>query len=267
MVKKMLAAMAALVIMGGMCSCKSSIPYNIKFIVEVSSTYINENQSDNPMDSRFEEAYDQTYQILCHRLELLGAEFESKKLPETHQYEFLINAVEEGTDISSLRNALRGTGKLEFWLVYKGRDAVRYLYEIDDYISRNKECEGARLFDLLTVINTTESPVAATAKLSDTVMINKMLKRAAENEVYSWREIKFMWAAKPDTGNFISLYAIEVSTRDGSPLLDGSCITDASYDEGYYGNEVNMSMSCPIRPPKFRILDSDGDNYRIQSFV
>ena len=89
-------------------------------------------------------------------------------------------------------------------------------------------------------------PVMGYAAGKDRDAIDRMLAKAAERKVYDSRRIRYLWAAKPvnEKQDFYALYAIKVTTRDGSALLDGNAITDARQDfDQAGGNEISMTMN------------------------
>ena len=90
-------------------------------------------------------------------------------------------------------------------------------------------------------------PIAGLANGKDRTAINEMLATAAAKKVYDPRTVKFLWSAKPDEhfgGDIYVLYGIKITTRDGSPLLDGGCISDARQDfSNVGGNEISMTMN------------------------
>ena len=71
-----------------------------------------------------------------------------------------------------------------------------------------------------------------------------MIAKAREKKIIP-STVKFLWSAKPLKGtNTYALYAINVTTRDGSPLLGGDVITDARQDfTATGGNEISMTMN------------------------
>ena len=86
--------------------------------------------------------------------------------------------------------------------------------------------------------------VVGYASPKDRSAIDDMLDKArAKNIIPS--TIKFLWGAKPSRyNNLYELYAIQVTTRDGSPLLGGDVITDARQDfNNTNGNEISMTMN------------------------
>ena len=90
-------------------------------------------------------------------------------------------------------------------------------------------------------------PIVGLAAGKDREAIDQMLATAAEKKVYDPRTVKFLWSAKPDDhfgGDIYVLYAIKITTRDGSALLDGGCISDARQDFSTVGgNEISMTMN------------------------
>ncbi len=87
-------------------------------------------------------------------------------------------------------------------------------------------------------------PVVGYAALKDKGAIDEMINKAREKKIIP-PTIKFLWSAKPIKGSdTYTLYAINVTTRDGSPLLGGDVITDARQDfTPTGGNEISMTMN------------------------
>ena len=92
-----------------------------------------------------------------------------------------------------------------------------------------------------------QGPIAGLASGKDRADINAMLEKAAAKKVFDPRTVKFLWSAKADEhfgGDVYVLYAIKITTRDGSALLDGGCISDARQDFSTVGgNEISMTMN------------------------
>ena len=92
-----------------------------------------------------------------------------------------------------------------------------------------------------------QGPIVGLAAGKDREAINDMLAKAAAKKVFDTRTVKFLWSAKPDEhfgGDVYTLYAIKITTRDGSALLDGGCISDARQDfSNVGGNEISMTMN------------------------
>ena len=92
-----------------------------------------------------------------------------------------------------------------------------------------------------------QGPIAGLASGKDRAEISAMLEKAAAKKVFDPRTVKFLWSAKADEhfgGDVYVLYAIKITTRDGSALLDGGCISDARQDfSNIGGNEISMTMN------------------------
>ena len=90
-------------------------------------------------------------------------------------------------------------------------------------------------------------PIVGLAASKDRADITAMLQKAAEKKVYDPRTVKFLWSAKADEhfgADIYVLYAIKITSRDGSALLDGGCISDARQDFSTVGgNEISMTMN------------------------
>lgn len=81
------------------------------------------------------------------------------------------------------------------------------------------------------------------AQIQDTARINDYLKRV--NDVFP-RNLKLAWKIKPESWapGLLELVALKVTSRDGTPPLDGGVIVDARQDFDPNGKvEVTMSMN------------------------
>ncbi|MDD5695474.1 MAG: protein translocase subunit SecDF [Bacteroidales bacterium] len=83
------------------------------------------------------------------------------------------------------------------------------------------------------------------AAIKDTAIVNQMLRQA--EDVFP-RDMKLAWSAKPErwqTGDILTLYALRITTRDGSAPLGGDAITNAYQDYDQNGAvEVSMAMDA-----------------------
>jgi SecD/SecF fusion protein len=90
-------------------------------------------------------------------------------------------------------------------------------------------------------------PIIGYANVKDTGTINKYLKDQRVKKVLP-RDARFMWAVKPmkDAPDGIQLYAIKVTSKDGSAALSGDVISDARtvLDQTQGGNaSISMEMT------------------------
>ena len=91
------------------------------------------------------------------------------------------------------------------------------------------------------------TPFVGLAAGKDIAAINEMLATAAAKKVFDTRSVKFLWSAKPekDLGDNYALYAIRITSRDGSSQLSGKYVTDARHDfSNIGGNEISMTMDA-----------------------
>ncbi len=80
----------------------------------------------------------------------------------------------------------------------------------------------------------------------DTSVVNKYLKMTQIRNIFP-RDIKFMWSQRPYSSDasktYYELHAIKVTTRDGRPPLDGTCITSARPSSGLVASDIKVDMS------------------------
>ncbi len=76
---------------------------------------------------------------------------------------------------------------------------------------------------------------------SDTAVVNKYLNMPEIKEIFPARDMKLLWSSKAN-GGVMSLYAIKVTTNDGSPVLDGEVIVDARQDFAPFTGQVEVVM-------------------------
>ena len=88
-------------------------------------------------------------------------------------------------------------------------------------------------------------PVVGYAAVMHKGEIDRLLQIAKDRKIIP-SNVKFVWDAKPLKGtDAYALYAINVTTRDGSPLLGGEVVTEARQDFDNKGNaEISMSMNA-----------------------
>ena len=129
-----------------------------------------------------------------------------------------------------------------------------------DQLSADKSSEAQAdisktdpLFSLLSPYidnngNIAPGPIVGLAHDKDRAAVDEMLATAAAKKIFNTREVKFLWSAKADARfnapDIYALYAIKVTNKDGLPLLDGGCISDARQDFSQVGgNEISMTMN------------------------
>ncbi|HYG51854.1 MAG TPA: protein translocase subunit SecD, partial [Flavobacteriales bacterium] len=84
-------------------------------------------------------------------------------------------------------------------------------------------------------------------QLQDTNALNTLLRNRALANVFP-PDMKLLWGAKPEVfneqpSNYLSLYVIKITSRDGSPALEGKYVTDARQDfDPVNANKVTVNM-------------------------
>ena len=216
------------------------------------------------------DAYDRTCQILLMRLDKFGSYRPQLEKIGTDRIKLNLSGAKEPDRI---RYILQQCGELQFWLGAKNKDAVHYLEDVNKFIAahpqfmpvdtsltniattdelneQNGLAENNPLFAKLYPNITQDGQfvdgcVVGYASPKDRAAIDEMLAKARQKNILP-PTIKFLWGAKPSrTNDLYELYAIQVTTRDGSPLLDGGVISDArQYFNNTTGNEITLTMNA-----------------------
>lgn len=92
-----------------------------------------------------------------------------------------------------------------------------------------------------------EGAIVGVVAVKDTAKLNSYLAMPEIKEVINPRKYKLLWAYKPfdDNQQFLQLYAIKITNRDGKADLEGDVIIDASQQFGMYNGapEIEMLMN------------------------
>lgn len=190
----------------------------------------------NNQDLSLADNYEYTCQIVARRIDCFGvASCSLEKYPKMDSIKVNVRGFK---DTSSLINLLCATAHLDFWLTYPYAGVWPILADIDE------SSEGS-FGKLMRYPMDSQSPCVGMARLSDTAAVNQILLHSIDNKIFDPQSIRFMWGVKPDSADMISLYAIEVTSRDGSSMLDGGCLADANMEEilGGYGVVLKMNSA------------------------
>ena len=224
------------------------------------------------------DAYDYTCQILLKRMEKFGSVRPKLEKTGNGRIKLKLSGVKEPDRI---RYLLQQRGELLFWLGAKNKDAFQYLDDVNKYIASTNDdyntlnnaldslvsniidstqlqneqfqAEYKKNNPLFAILYPNVNPengqfsdgcVVGYASPKDRAAIDEMLAKARQNNILP-PAIKFLWGAKPSrTNDLYELYAIQVTTRDGSPLLDGGVISDARQCfNNTTGNEIAITMN------------------------
>ena len=232
----------------------------------------------NVLRSEIDEGIDYTCQVLETRINTFGVSARNIHIQRQGKSDRIILEVSGVKDTARMRNLLQTTAELQFWLVAKVKDAFHYLEDVNKFIATTnasiEKTPDSSMDELL--VNSTDSSyiqqteynknnplfaklypninpqtgefedacVLAYASPDDIADINEMFYKACQKYIIP-SKIKFLWSAKPSIYNdMFELYAVQVSNRDGSPLLDGSVINDARQTfNNFSGNEIFMTMN------------------------
>ena len=225
------------------------------------------------------EAYDYTCQILLKRLDKFG--LYRSQLEKTGNDRIVLK-ISGAKEPDRIRYLLQQCGELQFWLGAKNKDAFHYLEDVNKYIAstnvydntsnnaldsllsdivsdstqlQNEQFQAeyeknnplfAKLYPNITQDGQfVDGCVVGFASPKDRAAIDEMFAKARQKYILP-QYIKFLWGAKPSRSNELyELYAIQVTTRDGSPLLDGGVISDArQYFNNTTGNEITLTMNA-----------------------
>lgn len=151
-----------------------------------------------------------TIQRRLAKIQGTGNASEPHRIGNSRKYYFDILKVKDSKRIERLVTA---PGKFELWLLEDEKTAVRQLRSIDS-------CFHHKLFVLLREGD--HIGAVGQASPEDADAIDTSLAEAAGQRLFNPRFLKFLWSRGRNR-----LYAIRVTSRDGSPLMDGSAIEKA----------------------------------------
>ena len=148
-----------------------------------------------------------TIQRRLAKVQGTGNVSEPHRIGNSGKYYFDILKVKDSKRIERLATA---PGKFELWLLEDEETTVRQLRRIDSCLHHK-----------LSVLLHEGDHIGAVGQASpeDADAIDALLAEAEERKLFNPRFLRFLWSKERNR-----LYAIRVTTRDGSPLLDGSAI-------------------------------------------
>ncbi len=156
---------------------------------------------------------------------------------EETEKETEVAATEPKTEGDSLLNALTADNETQEAEESLGNDMKAHPLLNQNMLMPNISNQGTLM---------EKTPVVGYARGKDRDAISRMLQTAFDKKVIDARTVKFLWSAKPiqEGSDVYQLFAIKITTRDASALLDGGVISDARQDFGQTGtNEISMTMN------------------------
>ena len=193
-------------------------------------------------------------------------------------------------DIDRVTKLITSKAELQFWEVFTNMEMQPFFFSanakvaellkdetteqekdstktdnIDDILGKDQDSTSVQQKALITYLNFPtyqitdqyRNSVVASAKVSDTAMVNKLLRTKEVRELLSndQRYVKFLWDYKPfvatneagekiEDFERINLYAIK-SKRNGKPAMDGDLIADATQEFDQLNKpDVRMVMNA-----------------------
>ena len=217
---------------------------------------INQNSSDAEVEEAFrklfKEALDNSFNVLRSRIDRFGVVQPNMQLVEGGRSRILIE-LPGVTDQDRVRKLLEGSANLQFWETYDAaeikRDFYPVLQEIDSEMAEiDTIVEKYGSNPLLSRLNLlTSNAIVGHALSTDTAFINRALAEGYRTGAFSENEVLFMWAveAEKELNSAYQLYAIKVTSKDGSSALEGNVIADAKDDYDQNGRPcVSMRMTA-----------------------
>lgn len=199
------------------------------------------------------QAKQKTIEILKKRVEyalpsslLNKIEVIANESTETNTYTITVNRKIDKNQITTL---LEKRGNLEFWETYEISSIWDFLNNANDetkVIANNSKNKS--LFEILNPTISSDGQLQrgamiGTTHINDTAMVNQYLRMPSILGMVP-RDLKFIWSTKIQYSNedYVQLYALKISSRDGKAPLASECIVNAKAETSNYPS-VLMEMN------------------------
>jgi len=199
------------------------------------------------------QAKQKTIEILKKRVEyalpsslLNKIEVIANESTETNTYTITVNRKIDKNQITTL---LEKRGNLEFWETYEISSIWDFLNNANDetkVIANNSKNKS--LFEILNPTISSDGQLQrgamiGTTHINDTAMVNQYLRMPSILGMVP-RDLKFIWSTKIQYSNedYVQLYALKISSRDGRAPLTSECIVNAKAETSNYPSVV-MEMN------------------------
>jgi len=220
-------------------------------------------------------ANERTMQVLKKRLEtsFTGTSFVSKlmdqplaEIKETGTYNKFSITLNRKVNKDRIKSILQRRADLGFWETYALSEIFEHINSANEALKsiiNEGNPEFKKQFESLIDSIDKEQPLfqklrptvdyqgkvsnfseVGTCLIKDTALVYKLLSLKEIKNLLP-RDLKLFWEIKPfdPEKKYIKLYAIKVTNREGNPLLDGSCIVEASGMESAYSPVVSIKMN------------------------
>ena len=209
----------------------------------------NDEQIEAALRDRIKEALDNSFNVLRSRIDRFGVVQPNMQIVEGGRSRILVE-LPGVTDKDRVKRLLEGSANLQFWVVcnpLQMTDLNEKLVTIDADMSnldslRNKLGDKP-IFSRLQPVGA--RGVMGVALSKDTAAINRAIEFGYNSGIIAKDDVRFAWSvdAIEKNGSTFQLYALKVTTSDGSAALEGDVIADAKADYDESGNpSVTMQM-------------------------
>ncbi len=199
------------------------------------------------------QAKQKTIEILKKRVEfalpsslLNKIEVIANESTETNTYTITVNRKIDKNQITTL---LEKRGNLEFWETYE----ISYIWDFLNNANNETKIiannsNNKSLFEILNPATSSDGQLQrgaliGTTHINDTAMVNQYLRMPSILGMLP-RDLKFIWSTKVQYSDedYVQLYALKISSRDGKAPLTSECIVNAKAEESNYPS-VLMEMN------------------------
>lgn len=199
------------------------------------------------------QAKQKTIEILKKRVEyalpsslLNKIEVIANESTETNTYTITVNRKIDKSQITTL---LEKRGNLEFWKTYETSSIWDFLNNANNETKVIASSNNNKsLFEILNPAISSDGQLQrgamiGTTHINDTAMVNQYLRMPSILGMVP-RDLKFIWSTKIQYSNedYVQLYALKISSRDGKAPLTSECIVNAKAETSNYPS-VLMEMN------------------------
>lgn len=190
----------------------------------------------NIVRNKIDQSVGTAFEVIRTRIDKMGAvQPNVQRVPGTARISVEMPGIK---DIDRVKKMLQTSAKLQFWEVQQIQEIYPYFEQVQSLIASKSDSIGVpkntNLIQLIN-LNSLKSNGVASVKLSDTAVVNKILKSkiALRARPANVKYTQFMWGYKPESnenGNLV-LYSIRGNISQKAPV-DGAVETsNINYDE------------------------------------
>ncbi len=178
---------------------------------------------------------------LLNKLEVILSES-----PESNAYTITVN---RKVDENQIKQLIEKRGNLEFWETYEISSIWDFLNNANNETKAIASSNNNKsLFEILNPATSSDGQLQrgaliGTTHINDTAMVNQYLRMSSILGMLP-RDLKFTWSTKIQYSDedYVQLYALKISSRDGKAPLTSECIVNAKAETSNYPS-VLMEMN------------------------